>query len=79
MGFSVSEWGKQFSTYIYNIIIWIYYNEWMNCVVYSIEVRIYLIQIKHLLKMLVPSEVYHQKIKIEMTEYIRAKYPGDNS
>ena len=51
----------------------------MNCVVYSIEVRIYLIQIKHLLKMLVPSEVYHQKIKIEMTEYIRAKYPGDNS
>ena len=39
----------------------------------------YLIQIKHLLKMLVPSEVYHQKMKIEMTEYIRAKYPGDNS
>ena len=39
--------------------------------------RIYLIQIKHLLKMLVPSEVYHQKMKIEMTEYIRAK--GDNS
>ena len=43
------------------------------------EKRIYLIQIKHLLKMLVPSEVYHQKMKIEMTEYIRAKYPGDNS
>ena len=39
----------------------------------------FLIQIKHLLKMLVPSEVYHQKMKIEMTEYIRAKYPGDNS
>ena len=35
--------------------------------------RIYLIQIKHLLKMLVPSEVYHQKMKIEMTEYIRAR------
>ena len=41
--------------------------------------NIYLIQIKHLLKMLVPSEVYHRKMKIEMTAYIRATYPGDNS